>query len=108
MKNSVCSSDRSPGSAASVLRTAVRSQLRAPSVPTRACSQLSTVCESHSSARSAFHGASGGTSAAMASSSRTARPMATAVPGSLAGSWPPKRCARPSRNSVWSPRSQVG
>jgi hypothetical protein len=88
MTNRVWSSDSSPASAASVLRTAVRSQVRAPSAVTRACSQLSTVCASHAGAWSAVHGASGGTAAAIASSSRMARPMATAVPGSLAGNPP--------------------
>jgi len=108
MKNRVWSSDRSPASAASVLRAAVRSQVRAPSALTWACSQLSTVCESQASARSAVHGASGGTVAAIASSSRIATPMATAARGSLAGSRPSKRWAWPSRSSVCSPWSQVG
>jgi hypothetical protein len=59
-----------------------RIQVRTRSDDTRACSQVSTVWESQASARAAAQGASSGTVAAMASSSRMAWPMATAFTGS--------------------------
>jgi hypothetical protein len=109
MTNRVGSSDRSRASAASVPRMAARSQVRARSEDTRAWSQVSTVWESQARASPAVQGASRGTRVAMASSSRMAWPMATALAGSLpSGSWPSKRMARPSRNSVLRPCSQVG
>ena len=109
MKNKAWSSDTSRASAASVPRTTSRSQVRTRSDDILAWSQVSTVWESQASALAAVQGASRGTRAAMASSSRMAWPMATALTGSLpSGSWPSKRMARPSRNSVFRPCSQVG
>ena len=87
MKNRAWSSDTSRASAASVPRTTSRSQVRTRSDDTLAWSQVSTVWESRASAPAAVQGASGGTMAAMASSSRIAWPSATALTGStLSGS----------------------
>ena len=87
MKNRAWSSDTSRASAASAPRTISRSQVRTRSDDTLAWSQVSTVWESRASAPLAVQGASGGTMAAMASSSRIAWPSATALTGStLSGS----------------------
>ena len=63
-----------------------RSQVRTRSDGTLAWSQVSTVWESQASASAAVQGASSGTVAAIASSSRMAWPMATALIGSLPSS----------------------